>query len=70
MRYKLRTLMILLAAGPPVGATGWYWFSRTGLAGLGLIIPLGLIYCYVLAWRGVFALLRAAERMESEGQRE
>lgn len=66
MRYSLRTLMIVLALGPPLLAAGWYWCSRTGLPGLGVVFPLGLITCYALAWRWIFGLLRAADRMESE----
>jgi hypothetical protein len=63
MRFRLRTLMIALALGPPILAAVWYWFSLTGLPGLGAIIPLGALTCYLLAWRFLFGLLRAADRM-------
>ncbi len=64
MRYRLRTLLVVLAIGPPFLALGWYVFSQAGLQGFGLALPFILLYCYVLAWRGVFALLRSADRTD------
>jgi hypothetical protein len=28
MRYRLRTLLIVLALGPPVAAAAWYWQQK------------------------------------------
>jgi hypothetical protein len=66
MRFRLRTLLIWATIGPPMLAAGWYVFSLTGLR---LIAPLCFLICYVLAWRWVFAMLRAADKMESEPPR-
>ena len=62
--FSLHTLLIVMAIGPPILAGSWYWFSRTGLAGLGAVLPLSLITCYLLAWYWVFATLRAADRTD------
>jgi len=39
-RYKLRTLMIVLAVGPPLLAAAW-WYGKAALA----ILVLALIVC-------------------------
>jgi hypothetical protein len=62
MRYCLRTLLIAATIGPPMLAAGWYVLPIIGLHG---IAALCLLACYLIAWRFVFALLRAADQMKS-----
>jgi hypothetical protein len=48
MRYRLRTLLIVLALGPPVLAGGWRWLANGDL--LGFVIY--TIWLAAAAWFG------------------
>lgn len=49
MRYKLRTLLILLAMGPPLLADAWFAVGGgVGAAVLG--ITAGVLLCFALFW--------------------
>jgi len=49
LRYKLRTLLIVLALGPPVLAGAWLLLSRN--PALLIVLPFALIY-----WSGIAVL--------------
>jgi len=49
MRFRLRTLLILLAVGPPVIALAW-WYGRVAIG----VFLLALFFCPELIF-GVFA---------------
>ncbi|MDX1948052.1 MAG: hypothetical protein SFU86_21820 [Pirellulaceae bacterium] len=49
MRYRLRTLLILIAVGPPVIALAW-WYGRAVIG----VVVLAMIFCPEILF-GVFA---------------
>jgi fatty-acid desaturase len=67
MRYRLRTLMIVLALGPPIIALAW-WYGRlaVGVLVLALIVfPELLIY----AFAGLYHLFGGKPRDASDEKR-
>jgi hypothetical protein len=63
MRYRLRTLLIVLGLGPPVIALAW-WYGKMAM---GLLV-VALLFCpdiFILAGQGAWALfswLRPSKR--------
>src|SRR5690349_5934285 len=57
MRYRLRTLLILLAVGPPVLA--WVWFHSVPLAIVLSVCLIGTVLGRTLLW-GIEGLLAVA----------
>ena len=67
MRYRLRTLLILMAVGPPIIALAW-WYGRlaVGVLILALIVfPELLIY----AFGGLYYLIGGKPRDASDEKR-
>jgi hypothetical protein len=64
MRFRLRTLLVVLALGPPIIALGW-WYGRlaVGVLALALIVfPELLIY----AFGGLYLLIGGKPRDASD----
>jgi hypothetical protein len=56
-RYKLRTLMIVLAIGPPWLAV-WFWGfpkTMTDAVGIGIVLGIGTMFMAVVAYRWLSA---------------
>jgi len=57
-RYKLRTLLILLAIGPPAIALEWWYLKESSLALLALLV----VSLYLILWL-LYLILWLVERM-------
>jgi hypothetical protein len=61
MRYRLRTLLIVLALGPPVLAVMWWWVANTVPEFFGFLVVCG-------AYLGVAYFITRAARRSSESR--
>jgi hypothetical protein len=58
MRYSLRTLMIVLALGPPTIALEWWYWKESSLA----LLALEVVSLYLILWL-LHLILWLVERM-------
>ena len=66
MRYRLRTLLIVLAFGPPAIALAW-WYGKVAIA----LLVLALLFCpdqLILAGQGLWALVAWVRSRNRENQ--
>jgi hypothetical protein len=58
MRFRLRTLLILMAMGPPLIALEWWYWKASSLA----LLALEVVSLYVILWV-LYLILWLLERM-------
>ena len=58
MRYRLRTLLILMAVGPPAIALEWWYWKESSLA----LLALEVVGLYLILWL-LYLILWLVERM-------